>query len=76
MYIKKKPKDNPWDIPISGGWKDEGKSLQKTEKKQLVRWEDSRKGFPGGLMVKNLPANAGDKSSIPGLGRSHMPQGN
>ena len=28
-------------------------------------------GFPGGSMVKNLPANAGDLCSIPGLGRSH-----
>ena len=27
-------------------------------------------GFPGGSMVKNLPANAGDESSIPGSGRS------
>ena len=27
-------------------------------------------GFPGGLVVKNLPANAGDAGSIPGLGRS------
>ena len=26
--------------------------------------------FPGGSVVKNLPANAGDKSSIPGSGRS------
>ena len=25
--------------------------------------------FPGGLVVKNLPANAGDVHSIPGLGR-------
>ena len=29
-----------------------------------------RKGFPGGLVVKNLPANAGDLGSVPGLGRS------
>ena len=28
-------------------------------------------GFPGGLVVKNLPANAGDMSSIPSLRRSH-----
>ena len=28
------------------------------------------RGFPGGSMVKNLPANAGDTGSIPGLGRS------
>ena len=27
-------------------------------------------GFPGGSVVKNLPANAGDASSIPGWGRS------
>ena len=30
-------------------------------------------GFPGGAVVKNLPANAGDTGSSPGLGRSHMP---
>ena len=27
-------------------------------------------GFSGGSMVKNSPDNAGDMSSIPGLGRS------
>ena len=27
-------------------------------------------GFPGGSVIKNLPANAGDTGSIPGLGRS------
>ena len=27
-------------------------------------------GFPGGLVVKNLPAIAGDVSSIPGFGKS------
>ena len=27
-------------------------------------------GFPGGSVVKNLPANAGDIGSIPGWGRS------
>ena len=33
-------------------------------------------GFPGGAVVENLPANAGDTGSSPGLGRSHMPRGN
>ena len=28
--------------------------------------------FPGGIVVKNPPANAGDMGSIPGPGRSHM----
>ena len=32
--------------------------------------------FPGGAVVKNPPANAGDMGSIPDLERSHMPQGN
>ena len=27
-------------------------------------------------MIKNPPANAGDTGSIPGPGRSHMPQSN
>ena len=31
------------------------------------------RGFPGGSVVKNPPANAGDRSSIPDLGRSHVP---
>ena len=30
-------------------------------------------GFPGGAVVENLPTNAGDRGSSPGLGRSHMP---
>ena len=42
-------------------------------KQAFKTWE---KGFPGGPEVKNLPANAGDTSSILGLGRFHRPQGN
>ena len=33
-------------------------------------------GFPGGAVVENLPATAGDTGSSPGLGRSHMPRSN
>ena len=29
--------------------------------------------FPGGAVVKNPPANAGDTGSSPGPGRSHKP---
>ena len=36
----------------------------------------SQEGFPGGAVVENLPANAGDTGSSPGLGRSHMPRSN
>ena len=38
------------------------------KKKEYNFW-----GFPGGAVVKNLPANAGDMDSSPGPGRSHMP---
>ena len=33
-------------------------------------------GFPGGIVVENLPANSGDTGSSPGLGRFHMPRSN
>ena len=32
------------------------------------------KGFSGGSVVKNMPANAGDTGLISGPGGSHMPQ--
>ena len=33
-------------------------------------------GFPGGAVVKNPPAKAGDTGSSPGPGRCHMPRSN
>ena len=44
-----------------------GQVKPRTESKRPVE------GFPGGAVVENLPANAGDTGSSPGLGRSHMP---
>ena len=38
---------------------------------KLLLWD-----FPGGSVVKNLPASAGDTGSIPDLGRFHMPRSN
>ena len=32
-------------------------------------WEGKCKGFPGGSVVKNLPASAGDADLIPGFGK-------
>ena len=45
-------------------WIKKGKNTQKT----------SERGFPGGAVVKNPPANAGDTGLSPGPGRSHMPR--
>ena len=41
-----------------------------------MQTRDEMGGFPGGAVVENLPANAGDTGSSPGLGRSHMPRSN
>ena len=38
--------------------------------------QTTMRGFPGGPVVKNLPASAGDTGSSPGPGRSHMPRSN
>ena len=35
--------------------------------------KQSNLGFPGGAVVENPPANAGDTGSSPSLGGSHMP---
>ena len=38
---------------------------------QMVKcWSNLITGFPGGLVVKNLPTNVGDVGSVPGLRRS------
>ena len=41
---------------------------------KLVCFQEANLGFPGGAVVENLPANAGDTGSSPGLGGSHMPR--
>ena len=40
------------------------------------RKKRERGSFPGGAVVRNPPANAGDTGSSPGPGRSHMPRSN
>ena len=49
------------------------KSLHATTESPHAATKDPMWGFPGGAVVENLPANAGDTGSSPGLGRSHMP---
>ena len=45
--------------------------------KPLVRLiKEKGESFPGGTVVKNPPANAGDMGSSPSAGRSHMPWSN
>ena len=49
--------------------------LKKYQRGHVEKKQEPR-GFPGGAVVKNLPANAEDTGSSPGLGRSHMPRSN
>lgn len=43
---------------------------------ELPGREQLGSGFSGGSVVKNVPANAGDKGPIPDLGRAHVPRRN
>ena len=44
----------------------------------ILKWHQKQQAwdFPGGAVVKNPPANAGDTGLSPGAGRSHMPRSN
>ena len=43
---------------------------------QIAASKIKLRDFPGGAVVKNPPANAGDVGLSPGPGRSHMPWSN
>ena len=50
---------------------------EKAKQENIFWWKSLKKegmGFPGGAVVENLPANAGDTGLSPGLGGSHMPR--
>ena len=57
------------------------KMQQKSSKQRLkldkyyveAYFQKKCQGFPGGSVVKNVPANAGNTGSILYLGRSHRP---
>ena len=42
----------------------------------FIKVKRKYRDFPGGAVVKNPPAKAGDTGSNPGPGRSHMPRSN
>ena len=62
---------------LGGSGSSQVERLKKHKKLQAKR--ASRKNgrdFPGGATDKNPPVNAGDKGSVPGPGRFHMPWSN
>ena len=68
MWCHKMPYDAKKEKKVAKMRKSEGQCLKPFIK--LVT------GFPGGAVVKNPPANAGDTGSSPGPGRSHMLRSN
>ena len=66
-FLKKLKIELPYDpaIPLLGIYPE----------KTIIQ-KDTCWGFPGGIVVENLPANAGDTGSSPVLGRSHVPRSN
>ena len=48
----------------------------RVEKKLALKLKPIKRDFPGGAVVENPPANAGDTGLSPGPGRSHMPRSN
>ena len=54
-------------------YKARANELQRESADSTELYYKSSRDFPGGAVVKNPPAIAGDMGLIPGLGRSHMP---
>ena len=52
------------------------KSIDQTLDNSKYEFKNLCRDFPGGAVVENPPANAGDTGSNPGLGRSHMLRSN
>ena len=46
------------------------------KKKELKKNNNNTAGLPCGTVVGSPPTSSGDMGLIPGLGESHMPQGN
>ena len=47
-------------------------TIKEIELVPVIPWKKKWRDFSGGPVVKNPPANAGDRGSIPGPGRLHM----
>ena len=54
------------------------RNMRASVKDLITKWYEKgqKRGFPGGAVVRNPPANAGDTGSIPGPGGSYMPRSN
>ena len=65
-----------WQESLGVKRKQEGPSLVPSESFGLSLWKQNVGDFPGGAVVKDSPASAGNTGSSPGPERSHMPRSN
>ena len=66
-------------IPTALCWqpgRTRGKRTKDPFQVDVSRDDEGGWNFPGGAVVKNPPANAGDMGLSPGPGRSHMSRSN
>ena len=65
-------------VTIKDGWERQTKRMDGDDYCRCLHGDKRRGiwGFPGGSVVKNPPAKAGDMGSILGLARSHLPWSN
>ena len=61
-------RDNQWRIYMRA------EVIRVKRGKHVCHVKKTRGDSPGGAVVKNLPANAGNTGSSPGPGRSHVPR--
>ena len=66
-FLKKLKIESPYNPAIA---------LVGIDSEETIIQKEQDPGFHGSAMVENLPANAGDMGSSPGLGGSHMPWSN
>ena len=70
LWVPPKEGAGAFSLILSFWGRAEGLEVESiTNDQSVVKHDCVIKGFPGGLVVKNLPANAGDTNLLPGLGR-------
>ena len=66
--MKRQPTE--WENIFANSMANKG-LISNTHTVHTIQHQKNKRDFPGGPVVNNQPANAGDTGSVPGLGRFH-----